>query len=41
MWVWNDLKTQMEEFMVQDRLKRGQTRKTEEERWVWQVLRGF
>ena len=37
-WVWNDSKTQKEEVMVQGRLKRGQTRKAEEERWVWQVL---
>jgi len=28
----------MEEVMVQGRLKRGQTRKDEEERWVWQLL---
>ena len=37
-WVWNDSKTQKEEVMVQGRLKREQTRKAEEERWVWQVL---
>jgi hypothetical protein len=28
----------MEEVMVQGRLKSGQTRKDEEERWVWQLL---
>ena len=37
-WVWNDSNTQMEEVMVQGRLKRGQTMKDEEERWVWQLL---